>query len=116
MTADNDSLAEQARTVLETAPEAMLPMTYQQLAETLALRPPRTIQRVALALEQLMREDAKQGRPFIAALIVSRRGEGFPAKGFFELAVELGRFPPDPARHAEVYQAEFRDAISMTKR
>lgn len=116
MTAGNAFLAAQARSVLETAPETMLPMTYQQLAETLALRPPHTIQRVALALEQLMREDAEQGRPFIAALVVSRRGEGLPAKGFFELAVELGRFPPDPALHAEAYQAEFRDAISMTNR
>ncbi|MFC3285902.1 hypothetical protein [Litchfieldella rifensis] len=104
-------LATQVRHILETVPDSMLPMTYQQLAETLALEPPRTIQRVAQVLEQLMREDAEQDRPFIAALVVSRRGEGLPAKGFFDLAVELERFPPDPAQHAEAYRAEFRQAL-----
>ncbi|WP_189470221.1 hypothetical protein [Litchfieldella qijiaojingensis] len=109
----NTQLAAQVRQILETAPEEMLPMTYQQLAEMLALEPPRTIHRVALGLEELMREDAEQGRPFIAALVVSRRGEGLPAKGFFDLAVELGRFPAEPAQHSEAYQAEFRQAMAQ---
>ncbi|RCV86212.1 hypothetical protein [Billgrantia montanilacus] len=108
----NESPADRVRNVLETAPEAILPMTYQQLAEALGLAPPRTIQRVAQALETLMREDAEQGRPFIAALVVSRRGDGVPAKGFFDLAIELERFPADPARHAEVYREEFRRAVA----
>ena len=82
-------------------------MTYQQLAEALGLQPPRTIQRVAQALEALMREDAQQNRPFIAALVVGRRGEELPAQGFFDLAVELGRFPADPAKHAEAWREEF---------
>ncbi|GHA93944.1 hypothetical protein GCM10007159_14530 [Modicisalibacter luteus] len=88
-------------------------MTYQQLAEAVGLRPPRTIQRVALALETLMHEDAAQDRPFIAALIVSRRGEGLPAQGFFDLAVTLGRFSEDPAQHAEAYREEFRRAMAQ---
>ncbi|AMC99416.1 hypothetical protein LOKO_00320 [Halomonas chromatireducens] len=104
-------LAGQVRKVLETAPEAMLPMTYQQLAEALGLKPPRTIQRIAHALETLMREDAEQGQPFIAALVVSRRGEGLPAQGFFDLAVELGRFPADPEQHAAAYREEFRQVM-----
>ena len=86
-------------------------MTYRQLAGALGLRPPRTIQRVTQALETLMREDARQGRPFIAALVVSRRGEGLPAQGFFELAVELGRFPTDPSRHAEAWRDELRRVL-----
>ncbi|MCE8017750.1 hypothetical protein HOP62_16855 [Halomonas sp. MCCC 1A17488] len=86
-------------------------MTYRGLAEALGLTPPHTIQRVAQALEALMREDAERGRPFVAALVVSRRG-GLPAPGFFELAVQLGRFPADPARHAEAYREEFRRALA----
>lgn len=109
----NTQLAAQVRQILETVPESALPMTYQQLAEALALEPPRTIQRVALVLEELMREDAEHGRPFIAALVVSRRGEGLPAKGFFDLAVELERFPSDPAQYAEAYLAEFRQAMAQ---
>lgn len=105
------SLPARARRLLETVPEAELPLTYQRLAEALALTPPRTIRRVALALEQLMREDAAAGRPFIAALVVSRQGEGLPREGFFALAVELGRLPQDPARHAEAWREEFRRAL-----
>ncbi|MGQ4879284.1 hypothetical protein ACOJCM_12035 [Billgrantia sp. LNSP4103-1] len=103
--------ARAARCLLEAAPAASLPLTYQQLAEALGLTPPRTIQQVAQALEALMREDAGQGRPFIAALVVSRRGD-LPAPGFFELAVALGRFPSDPARHAEAYSDEFQQALA----
>ena len=108
---DRQPLPAQARQILETVPDEALPLTYQQLAEALALRPPRTIQRVAQALETLMCEDAQRDQPFIAALVVSRRGEGLPGKGFFDLAVELGRFPADPARHAEAYREEFRRAV-----
>lgn len=105
------SLPDQVRQILETTPREALPMTYRQLAEALGLGPPRTIQRVTQALETLMREDARQGRPFIAALVVSRRGEGLPAQGFFELAVELGRFPAEPSRHADAWRDELRRAL-----
>lgn len=94
------------RAWLERLPEAQLPVTYQQAADAMGLVPPRTIQRVALALEALMREDAAAGRPLIAALVVSRRGE-LPRPGFFELAVELGRLPADPAGHEIAYRQEF---------
>ncbi|GEK72030.1 MULTISPECIES: hypothetical protein [Halomonas] len=104
-------LSARVRRLLEAAPDDRLPLTYQRLAEALALTPPRTIRRVALALEQLMREDAAAGRPFIAALVVSRQGEGLPRTGFFELAVELGRLPEDPALQAEAWREEFRLAV-----
>lgn len=100
------------RQLLLSAPRDALPMTYQQVAATLALTPPRTIAQVTQALEQLMREDAAQQTPFIAALVVSRRGEGLPAVGFFELAVALGRFPADTADHKAAYQAEFQRALN----
>ncbi|WP_319022838.1 hypothetical protein [Salinicola avicenniae] len=87
-------------------------MTYQQVVEALGLQPPRTIQRVAQALETLMREDAEQDRPFIAALVVSRRGEGLPAQGFFDLAVDLGRFPADPAQYAKAWRQEFERVLA----
>ncbi|MEC9483776.1 MAG: hypothetical protein UMU75_10755 [Halomonas sp.] len=108
---DSQALPPRIRHFLATSPHEALPVTYRQLAETLGLRPPRTIQRVTQALETLMREDAQHGRPFIAALVVSRRGEGLPAQGFFDLAVVLGRFSPDPAKHAEAYRREYEQAI-----
>ncbi|MFW3616578.1 hypothetical protein [Billgrantia antri] len=104
-------LAAPVRRLLEAAPSSALPITYRQLAEALGLTPPRTIQRVTQALEALMREDAERGQPFIAALVVSQR-DGLPAPGFFELAVQLGRFPADPARHAEAHREEFQQALA----
>ncbi|RUR33604.1 hypothetical protein [Vreelandella nanhaiensis] len=104
-------IATAVRQLLTAAPEKALPMTYQQVAASLGLTPPGTIQRVAQALEQLMRDDAASRQPFIAALVVSRRGENMPAAGFFELAVALGRFPADPRQHAEAYRTEYRQAL-----
>lgn len=100
------------RELLVSAPREVLPMTYQHVASALSLTPPRTIAQVTQSLEQLMREDAAQEKPFMAALVISRRGEGLPAEGFFELAVALGRFPADRALHEAAYHAEFQRAVS----
>lgn len=110
-TMPDPDLPPRLRAWLEGLPEARLPVTYQQAAEAMGLAPPRTIQRIALALEALMREDATAGRPLIAALVVSRRGE-LPRPGFFALAVELGRLPADPAEHAEAYRRERAQALA----
>ncbi|PXY00237.1 hypothetical protein [Halomonas sp. LBP4] len=110
-TTQETELAPRLRELLMGLPDEALPITYQQAAEALGLTPPRTIQRVARALEALMREDVAAGRPMIAALVVSRRGD-LPRQGFFELAVELGRFPADPARHEAAYRQEFRQALA----
>lgn len=88
------------------APEAALPFTYGGLAAALGLGPPGAIARVTQALEWTMAEDAAAGRPFLAALAVSRARRGLPAPGFFAAAVRLGRFPPDPADHADLFHAE----------
>ncbi|TVP49798.1 MAG: hypothetical protein EA345_06010 [Halomonas sp.] len=100
------------RQLLLCAPRETLPITYQQAATALSLTPPRTIAQVTQALEQLMREDAAQHKPFLAALVVSRRGESLPAAGFFELAVALGRFPADATLHEAAYRGEFQRALS----
>ncbi|BCB70951.1 hypothetical protein HMEPL2_13020 [Vreelandella aquamarina] len=104
-------LAAPIRALLTQAPASALPMTYQQVANTLGLTPPRTIARVAQALEQLMEEDVAAGRPMIAALVISRRGEDLPASGFFEKAVALGRFPSAPAQHSARYAEEREQAL-----
>jgi hypothetical protein len=99
------------RQLLLSAPRDSLPMTYQQVASAMGFTPPGTIAQVTQALEQSMREDVALQKPFIAALVVSRRGEGLPAAGFFELAVDLGRFPADAALHESAYREEFQRAL-----
>ncbi len=71
--------------------------SYGALAQQLAVPGPGSIANLTAGLEALMHEDAKQGRPLRAALCHAR-GTGLPAKGFFDLATQLGRFDgKDPA-------------------
>ena len=72
-------------------------ITYKALAEALELEPPNRIHQITEALEWLMREDAANRHPFIAALVISRARGGLPAAGFFDIAEELGRFDGDPS-------------------
>jgi hypothetical protein len=83
-------------------------ITYQALAQALLLEPPNTIQQLARALEDLMYEDGQAQRPFIAALVVSRRPPHLPRLGFFECAAALGRFRDEEAARAEFHARELR--------
>jgi len=105
-------LAARLREWLAALPDEALPVTYQQAAEALGLTPPGTIQRVAQALEALMREDVAAGRPMIAVLVVSRRGDR-PRQGFFELAAALGRFPAAPAAQHAAYRREWEQVLAL---
>jgi hypothetical protein len=91
-----DQIAEQLRTCLQNMAAAGLTITYGGLARLLELSPPNTIHQITVALERLMEEDAGAGRPFIAALVISKARGGLPAMGFFDCARRLGRFTGDP--------------------
>src|SRR5262249_44061313 len=67
-----DQVAEQLRTFLQNMAAAGLTITYGALARLLELSPPNTIHQITVTLERLLEEDAKAGRPFIAALVLSR--------------------------------------------
>ena len=90
-----DRVAEQLRTSLQNMAAAGLTITYGGLARLLELSPPNTIHQITVALERLMEEDAEAGRPFIAALVVSKARGGLPAIGFFDCARRLSRFAGD---------------------
>ncbi|MFP4274781.1 MAG: DUF6522 family protein, partial [Paracoccaceae bacterium] len=70
-----------------------LPLTYGALARGLGLYMPGAVRRVTRALETTMEEDARSGRPFLAALVVSRMRGHRAGRGFFDKAAELGRGP-----------------------
>lgn len=88
------------RTNLRLAASLGATMTYHEAAQSVGLGPPHVIHSVTQLLEVLMEEDAEAGHPFIAALVVSRAGDGLPALGFFETAARLGRFTGDPFTEA----------------
>lgn len=85
---DADLLRAQLRRVAAQAKT----ITYQALATEMRLQPPNTIHQLTRLLEELMCEDAAANRPFIAALVVSKRPPHLPGRGFFQYATDLGRF------------------------
>jgi hypothetical protein len=93
---DHDRVAGQLRAFLQNMAAAGLTISYGGLAKLLGLSPPNTIHQITVALERLMEEDAEAGRPFIAALVLSKARAGLPAVGFFDCAQRLGRFIGDP--------------------
>jgi len=60
-------------------------IAYGALARDLGLR----VAELTTALEALMEADAREGRPFRAALL-NARGTDLPARGFFDKAAALG--------------------------
>jgi hypothetical protein len=84
------------RGFLENVAKRRTSISYQELAKALHILPPHSIHQVTEALERLMEEDAAAGRPFIAALAISKARGGLPAPGFFDCARRLGRFAGDP--------------------
>ena len=93
--AAEDETKKRLRACLQDIAQRGVPITYRDLAGTLGLEPPNTIHQLTELLETLMVEDAAAGRPFIAALVVSKARRGLPAPGFFECARRLGRFDGD---------------------
>jgi len=63
------------------------PVTYADAARDLGAE---NLHALTQALEMLMEEDARVGRPLLAAMVVSRT-RPLPGRGFFDLARTLGR-------------------------
>lgn len=80
-------------------------ITYGALAQALGLR----VQNLTAALEAMMEDDARAGRPLRAALCEGRLAGGLPARGFFDKAAELGFDVDDPAG----FVAQHRRALSL---
>ncbi len=113
MTGRDDS-QRRMREILSAVAARGTTVTYRELAGALDLEPPGVIRRVAALLEESMIEDARDGRPFLAAVVVSQ-AEGVPRRGFFERAAALGRFRGDPGGAAarDFFHAELDAARSF---
>jgi len=99
-------LVARVRAHLEDLPVENPLITYGALARALGHWAPGSIGRITRALETTMREDAAAGRPFIAARAVSRRREGLPARGFFDLARTLSLGPEEGESDQEFHARE----------
>lgn len=106
----SDPLAQELRAVLAALAAEARTITYQALAQRIAVPPPHRIHKLTLALEALVREDHAAGRPLLAALAISRGPEGLPGRGFFQLLTELGRYqgPDRGAAAATAHGAELQ--------
>jgi hypothetical protein len=76
-------------------------ITYGALARDLGWR----VGDMTVALETLMEEDARAGRPLRAALCAGKLAAGLPARGFFLKATDLGFDVADPAAFAASQRA-----------
>ena len=110
-----EALARRLRAYLQTRATLRLPITYRDAAQALLLSPPNTIHQVTEALEQIMAEDAAAGRPFIAAMVISKARGGLPGQGFFDCAARLGRFAGDATGldAGEFHAAEINAAFAF---
>ncbi len=88
-------------------------ITYLDLADAARVRPPHRIHNLTLALEKMIEEDHRKGRPLLAAVAVSRGPDQVPGRGFFMLLTRLGRYdgpdrgPVAKACHARELTAAF---------
>jgi hypothetical protein len=79
-------------------------LTYRQIADRAEIPPLRRIQTVTSTLEEMVRADHAAGRPLLAALAVSRAGDGLPGPGFFQLCRDLAMyFGPDNGPQARLF-------------
>jgi|GEM_PF-57522 len=106
-------LRDRIRAHLVNLSAADVPMTYAKLARAMALYLPGSIAKVTQALEATMVEDAENGVPFLASLVVSKVGQGNAAKGFLERARALGRGPGFGEDDRAYYKREFTGAVAM---
>ena len=106
-------LRDRIRAHLANLSAADVPMTYGELASAMGLYQPGSIAKVTQALEGTMVEDAENGAPFLASLVVSKVGLCSPAKGFFEQARALGRGPDNGEDDRAYYQREFTRAVGV---
>ena len=89
-------------------------ITYNELAAIANMTGPHKIHRLTSWLEQIMAEDHQSGRPFRAAVVISKARGGLPAPGFFEKAKELGLdFETTDNRHAS-YKIYLQQVYSST--
>lgn len=70
--------------------------SYGALATAVGLDGAGRIARLTTMLEMLMEDDTRAGRPMLAALVLSRTGQGLPARGFFLKAESLGHDVAQP--------------------
>jgi hypothetical protein len=83
-------------------------ISYRQLAMLLEIPSPMAIRSLALALEDVIREDAAIGVfPSVACLAVSQANPTIPRAGFFILLRELDLYSgADEGSAAEIFHAD----------
>ncbi|WP_372891098.1 DUF6522 family protein [Rhodosalinus sp.] len=107
---DEAALRQKIRARIAGLAPAELPITYGALARSLGMYMPGAVRQVTRALEATMAEDAQAGRPFLAALVVSRMRGRTPGQGFFDEAARLGRGPAPGEDEAAWWAREMASA------
>lgn len=89
---DGEILRVRVRQELVKQAQLGFPTTYGRLAERIAFSSPKAPRLIGEALERLMEEDAREGRPLLASMAIESISPGRPANWFYQKATALGRF------------------------
>lgn len=108
-----NGLRDRIRAHLSSLSAEQVPMTYGGLARAMGLYLPGSIAKVTQALEATMVEDAENGVPFLASLVVSKVAQGTAAEGFLQQARTLGRGPGSGEDDRAYYLREFTAAVAV---
>ncbi|AZO41587.1 hypothetical protein EJ076_11075 [Mesorhizobium sp. M7D.F.Ca.US.005.01.1.1] len=111
--ADDNALKRRLREELLLQARTRLPITYARLAKSMVGSEGTGV--IRDALEQLMDDDADEGLPLLAAVVVRALEPGLPAPWFFRKAEDMGLFAGDPTDlEAYAFHArEFYRAIHL---
>lgn len=91
-------------------------ISYGDLARDLNLPAP-SIATLTAMLETLMEQDAAAGRPFLAAMMEGRLGDGMPSLGFFDKAAELDAvLTSDPMAFVNEQRADLHKLYDITNK
>lgn len=89
-------------------------ISYGELARELGIPAP-SIATLTDILETLMEQDAAAGRPFLAAVMAGRLGDGMPSLGFFEKAADLDAvLTSDPAGFVREQRTKLHKLCSIS--
>ena len=84
-----------ARKLLEIEAVNATTLTYSEFAQTLGVQQAPIIRTCANILEELIKEDVKDARPILAALVVQKGSAAIPRRGFFDVLISLGCYQGD---------------------
>ena len=113
MQSDDNNWTAKVEQILNGLAKRDTTITYAEIAALAMIPLPHRIDKLTRYLETTIGEAVRERKPIIAALVVSKRGTGLPADGFFDCCARHGRAPRADESRAEFFH-RLRDEINQS--